>query len=49
VGQREGVDEHEAAAHARAVLRTLGEAVAGDLDYVRAQLSADYAPLFDGH
>jgi RND superfamily putative drug exporter len=49
VGEREGVDEHEAAAHARAVLRTLGEAVAGDLDYVRAQLSADYAPLFDGH
>ena len=27
---------------------TLDEAVAGDLDYVRAQLSADYAPLFDG-
>jgi RND superfamily putative drug exporter len=49
VGEREGVDEREAAAHARAVLRTLDEAVAGDLDYVRAQLSADYAPLFDGH
>jgi putative drug exporter of the RND superfamily len=49
VGQREGVDEQEAAAHTRAVLLTLGEAVAGDLDYVRAQLSADYAPLFDGH
>jgi uncharacterized protein (DUF2267 family) len=49
VGQREGVDEREAAAHTRAVLLTLGEAVAGDLDYVRAQLSADYAPLFDGH
>jgi hypothetical protein len=30
------------------VLRTLDEAVAGDLDYVRAQLSSDYAPLFDG-
>jgi putative drug exporter of the RND superfamily len=40
---------HEATAHARAVLRTLDEAVAGDLDYVRAQLSSDYAPLFDGH
>ena len=49
VGAREGVDDGEAATHARAVLRTLDEAVAGDLDYVRAQLSADYAPLFDGH
>jgi RND superfamily putative drug exporter len=49
VGEREGVDDREAAAHARAVLRTLDEAVAGDLDYVRAQLSSDYAPLFDGH
>jgi RND superfamily putative drug exporter len=49
VGEREGVDGDEAAAHARAVLRTLDEAVAGDLDYVRAQLSPDYAPLFDGH
>jgi RND superfamily putative drug exporter len=49
VGRREGVDEREAAAHTRAVLLTLDEAVAGDLDYVRAQLSADYAPLFDGH
>jgi RND superfamily putative drug exporter len=49
VGEREGVDDDEAAAHARAVFRTLDEAVAGDLDYVRAQLSSDYAPLFDGH
>ena len=49
VGQREGVDEREAQAHARAVLCTLDDAVAGDLDYVRAQLSPDYAPLFDGH
>jgi RND superfamily putative drug exporter len=49
VGEREGVDDEEATAHARAVLRTLDEAVAGDLDYVRAQLSSDYAPLFDGH
>ena len=49
VGEREGVDDDEATAHARAVLRTLDEAVAGDLDYVRAQLSSDYAPLFDGH
>jgi RND superfamily putative drug exporter len=46
--EREGVDQQKAAAHTRAVLLTLGEAVAGDLDYVRAQLSADYAPLFDG-
>jgi putative drug exporter of the RND superfamily len=49
VGEREGIGDDEAAAHARAVLRTLDEAVAGDLDYVRAQLSPDYAPLFDGH
>jgi RND superfamily putative drug exporter len=49
VGEREGVNDDEATAHARAVLRTLDEAVAGDLDYVRAQLSSDYAPLFDGH
>jgi RND superfamily putative drug exporter len=49
VGEREGVGEDEAAAHARAVLATLDEAVAGDLDYVRAQLSSDFAPLFDGH
>jgi RND superfamily putative drug exporter len=47
VGEREGVDDREAAAHARAVLATLGEAIAGDLDYVRAQLSDDYAPLFE--
>ena len=48
VGEREGVGDEEAAAHARAVLATLDEAVAGDLDYVRAQLSGDYAALFDG-
>jgi putative drug exporter of the RND superfamily len=46
VGEREGVDDREAAAHARAVLATLDEAIAGGLDYVRAQLSDDYAPLF---
>ena len=49
VGEREGVAEGEAAAHAQAVLATLAEAVPGDLDYVRAQLSPDYARLFDGH
>jgi RND superfamily putative drug exporter len=49
VGEREGVKEDEAAAHAQAVLATLAEAVPGDLDYVRAQLSPDYARLFDGH
>jgi len=48
VGEREGVGNDEAAAHARAVLAALDEAVAGDLDYVRAQLSSDFAPLFDG-
>jgi uncharacterized protein (DUF2267 family) len=47
VGEREGVGDREAAAHARAVLATLDEAIAGDLDYVRAQLSDDYAPLFE--
>ncbi|HEX7298424.1 MAG TPA: MMPL family transporter [Solirubrobacteraceae bacterium] len=47
VGEREGVDEDEAAAHAHAVLASLDEAVAGGLDYVRAQLSPDYAPLLD--
>jgi RND superfamily putative drug exporter len=46
VGRREGVDEHDAAAHAQAVLATLAEAVPGDLDYVKAQLSPDYARLF---
>jgi putative drug exporter of the RND superfamily len=47
MSEREGVAEAEAAAHARAVLLTLEETMAGDLDYVRAQLSEDYAPLFD--
>jgi putative drug exporter of the RND superfamily len=47
VGEREGVGDREAAAHARAVLATLDEAIAGDLAYVRAQLSDDYAPLFE--
>jgi RND superfamily putative drug exporter len=47
MSRREGVAEGEAAAHARAVLLTLEETMAGDLDYVRGQLSEDYAPLFD--
>lgn len=47
IGNREGVDEGEAADHARAVLATLDEAIAGDLDYVRAQLSDDYTTLFE--
>jgi RND superfamily putative drug exporter len=47
VGKREGVGDREAAAHVRAVLATLDEAIAGDLAYVRAQLSDDYAPLFE--
>ena len=47
VGEREGVEDHDAADHARAVIATLDEAIAGDLDYVRAQLSDDYAPLFE--
>jgi putative drug exporter of the RND superfamily len=49
VAEREGVDDIAAAEHARAVLATLDEAVAGDLDYVRAQLSPDYARLLDEH
>jgi uncharacterized protein (DUF2267 family) len=48
VAEREGVDDEEAAAHARAVLASLDEAVVGGLEYVRAQLSPDYAPLLDG-
>ena len=47
IGEREGVDDDAAAAHARAVIATLDEAIAGDLGYVRAQLSDDYAPLFE--
>jgi RND superfamily putative drug exporter len=46
VSEREGVSDGEAAVHAQAVLATLAESVPGDLDYVRAQLSPDYAPLF---
>jgi putative drug exporter of the RND superfamily len=45
VGDREGVPDAEAFDHARAVLATLDEAVAGDLAYVRAQLSSDYDRL----
>jgi RND superfamily putative drug exporter len=48
VGDREGVADADALEHARAVLATLDEAVAGDLSYVRAQLSADYDRLFGG-
>jgi putative drug exporter of the RND superfamily len=48
VGEREGVTQGDATAHAQAVLATLAEAVPGDLGYVKAQLSPDYAPLFDG-
>ena len=48
VGAREGVGEDDAAIHTQAVLATIAESVPGDLDYVKAQLSPDYAPLFDG-
>jgi RND superfamily putative drug exporter len=47
VGEREGVGENDAADHTHAVLATLDEAVAGDLDYIRAQLSPDYERLLD--
>ena len=49
MGEREGVGADDAIVHAHAVLAALAESVPGDLDYVRAQLSPDYAPLFDGH
>lgn len=47
VGEREGIGDDEAARHVRAVLAALDEAVAGDLAYVHAQLTPDYARLFD--
>ena len=48
VGEREGVSDAQARAHARAVLATLAATTSDRLAYVRAQLSDDYAPLFDG-
>jgi RND superfamily putative drug exporter len=44
----EGVSTDEMRGYATAVLTTLGEAAPDDLAYVRAQLSDDYDPLFNG-
>jgi predicted RND superfamily exporter protein len=46
MGEREGVPDSTARAHARAVLTTLEDNTADRLAYVRAQLSDDYEPLF---
>jgi uncharacterized protein (DUF2267 family) len=44
----EGVSTEQMRGYASAVLSTLEEAAPDDLAYVRAQLSDDYDPLFDG-
>ena len=44
----EGVSTEAMRGYASAVLTTLGEAAPDDLAYVRAQLSDDYDPLFNG-
>ncbi len=44
----EGVSRDEMRGYASAVLTTLEEVAPDDLAYVRAQLSDDYDPLFDG-
>jgi putative drug exporter of the RND superfamily len=46
VGEREGVPDRTARAHARAVLTTLEDTTSDRLAYVRAQLSDDYAAFF---
>jgi RND superfamily putative drug exporter len=48
VGEREGVPDATARAHARAVLTTLEDNTTDRLAYVRAQLSDDYGELFSG-
>jgi len=45
---REGTDFPDAIYHARAVVETLDEAVAGGVDKMRGQLPPDFAPLFSG-
>jgi putative drug exporter of the RND superfamily len=47
MGEREGVSDTTARAHARAVLTTLEDNTADRLAYVRAQLSDDYGAFFD--
>ena len=46
MGEREGVPDATARAHARAVLTTLEDNATDRLAYVRAQLSDDYAAFF---
>jgi RND superfamily putative drug exporter len=48
MGEREGVSDDVARAHARAVFATLEDTTVDRLAYVRAQLSEDYEPLFRG-
>jgi uncharacterized protein (DUF2267 family) len=49
VAEREGVDVAKAAYHARVVVEVLGEAVSlGEMRDVRAQLPAEFDPLFEG-
>jgi uncharacterized protein (DUF2267 family) len=48
IDEKEGVDEHRAIRHARAVVPVLQEAVAtGEMDDVRGQLKPEYEELFD--
>ena len=48
VSEREGIDLPMAVFHARVVLDVLGDAVsAGEMQDVRAQLPADFQPLFE--
>ena len=48
VADREGVDRPDATYHARVVMEVVGEAVSqGEMDDVRAQLPAEYDPLFE--
>jgi putative drug exporter of the RND superfamily len=46
VAKREGTTGATSLDHARAVLTTLDDLVAGGVAYARAQLTADYEPLF---
>jgi RND superfamily putative drug exporter len=48
MGEREGVSDTTARAHARAVLTTLEDNTTDRLAYVRAQLSDDYGVFFAG-
>lgn len=48
VAERESVDYPDAVYHARVVVEVIGEAITqGEMDDVRAQLPAEYDPLFE--